>query len=163
MCLIASFHGLAFAKASGTRAVNIAFGVMYRSGYWIKKQVGHRLSKYLFLFLSMYARAAQITLNQHKRRFPMTPKIHMLAHSAYSLRSQSHIPGAQWVCNPLAESNQIQEDFIGRPSRLSRRVGVRQVHTSTMYRALILYMNGLRASDADPRSMDSFPDLFPGV
>lgn len=93
----------------------------------------------------------------------MTPKVHMLAHAAYSLRSQAQMPGVQWVCNPLSESNQIQEDFIGRPSRLSRRVGVRQVHTSTMYRVLILYMFGLRASDVDSRSMDSFPDQFPGL
>lgn len=87
----------------------------------------------------------------------MVPKIHMIAHCAQDLRSQSSL--GDWVHNPLSATNQIQEDFIGRPSRISRRVCIRSLHTSLIKRALIMYQDCLKSSDLDKRGMDGYPDV----
>ena len=41
-----------------------------------------------------------------------------------------------WAVNPLSEAAQMDEDFIGRPSRLSRRVSSRTVVRRTLERYL---------------------------
>ena len=42
----------------------------------------------------------------------------------------------EYVLNPLAWSCQMFEDYVGRPSRLSRRVNIRQLHSNTIDRVL---------------------------
>lgn len=115
------------------------------------------LGKLLFRFLGKYAQCAQITLEQHKRRFPLVPKVHMIAHSAHELLSQSD--RLAWAENPLSTTNQIQEDFIGRPSRISRRVSIRSIHKSLFLRSLIMYQESFQLADFDMRGMDGYPDL----
>lgn len=139
------------------KALNMAITIMYRSGYWVRQQHGKRLADLLFRFLASYATCADLTLRQGKRRYPMMPKCHMIAHCAFDLRTQSQ--HSQWVQNPLALTNQIQEDFIGRPARISRRVNIRSVHHSLLMRALIVYQESLVNSDKDARGMDGFSDL----
>ena len=81
----------------------------------------------------------------------------MIAHSAVDLQHQA--AKSDWVQNPLSLTNQMQEDFIGRPSRISRRVNIRSLHRSLIMRALIVYQHSLRNSDVDLRGMDGYSDL----
>ena len=60
--------------------------------------------------------------------------------------------------NPLVRTNQIQEDFFGRPSRLSRRVSTRGLPNSVMLRALTVYEESLKAAMRDSRGMDAYPN-----
>lgn len=131
--------------------------VMYRSGYWVRRDKAQKLSNLLFRFLGGYAKCAHLCLNQHKRRYSMVPKLHMIAHSAYDLYDQS--VRAEWAQNPIATTNQIQEDYIGRPSRLSRRVNLRSLHKSMMMRCLIVYHESLLQAAEDLRGMDGYPDV----
>ena len=130
---------------------------MYQSGFWIRSDQGKRLAGLMFQFLTLYSKCAAITLANSKRRFSIVPKLHMMAHSALDLSSQSN--KASWAVNPLAMTNQIQEDFIGRPSRISRRVNVRSIHKSLLLRSLIIYKESLVRADADKRGMDGYSDL----
>ena len=82
-------------------------------------------------------------------RFTLIPKIHMLHHQC--VRLQQECAKSLYCCNPLAESVQMQEDFIGRPSRLSRRVGIKLVHLRSIQRSLIAQEFALKASDEDDR------------
>eukprot|EP00435_Cladocopium_sp_Y103_P052125 s815_g16.t1 len=143
--------------AGATRALNVALAVMYGSGFWIRSDKGLRLADLLFRFLALYANCAHETLLQRKRRFSMVPKLHMIAHCAVELQRQAAT--GEWVQNPLSLTNQMQEDFIGRPSRISRRVSIRSIHRSLLMRALIVYQDSLRNSDVDPRGMDGYSDL----
>ena len=131
---------------------------MYQSGFWIRADKGLRLSRLIFSFLALYATCARVTLVQRKRRFSIIPKLHMMAHSAMNLQNQAST-GAGWVMNPMSQGNQIQEDFIGRPSRISRRVNIRSVHKSLLMRVLIMYHESLENSDVDSRGMDGYSDL----
>ena len=110
----------------------------------------------MFSFLGHYAVCANLTMGAGKRRFAMTPKHHMLAHDAHDLLDQSL--KFHWVENPLTRTNQVQEDFIGRPSRLSRRVSTRSLPNSVMMRALIIYEESLKAAARDSRGMDAYPN-----
>ena len=65
-----------------------------------------------------------------------------------------HAPAeAEWLRNPLSNSVQLQEDYVGKPSRLSRRVAVPQVHKRVMDRSLISSYQAILASDADERGL----------
>ena len=84
----------------------------------------------------------------------MTPKHHMIAHDAHGLLTQSaHF---DWAENPISRTNQMQEDYIGRPSRLSRRVSTRSLHGSVLLRSLIMYESALTQAIRDPRGMDAY-------
>ncbi|CAL1138372.1 unnamed protein product [Cladocopium goreaui] len=86
-------------------------GFLYGSGFWVPKEQGQNLASLFFKFLALYAQGAAITLAQGKRRFPMVPKVHMIAHAAHQLLTQTRL--GSWVENPLATTNQAQEDYIG--------------------------------------------------
>lgn len=60
-----------------------------------------------------------------------------------------------WTINPLAESVQQREDYIGRPSRLSRRVCPPKMHFRVCQRSLIAVMQALKAADGDKRGLFS--------
>ena len=127
---------------------------MYSSGFWIPSPDAKRLGKYLYLFLAKYAELASLTLRMRKQRFPMTPKIHMLAHAAHDLIKQSDV--SSWAINPAALTNSVQEDYIGRGARLSRRVNVRRMATNVLMRSLILYHQAFLRSDLDRRGLDGY-------
>ena len=82
-------------------------------------------------------------------RYALIPKLHMLHHSAMRMRQECE--KAAYCTNPLSESVQMQEDFIGRPSRISRRVGDRVLHLRVLQRSLIAHEAALKAADGDRR------------
>ena len=144
-------------EANGARHFNVALAMLYRSGYWIKRDKALGLGDMVFSFLGSYAQCAQMTLEQHKRRFAMIPKLHMIAHCAHEMKAQAAL--GFWIENPLVTTCQVQEDYIGRPARISRRVNIRSLHKSLIMRALIVYKQSLQKADSDDRGMDGYPDV----
>lgn len=142
------------AEAEATKAINIAMGFMYSSGFWIASADASRLASFINCFLAKYVKLAEATLRMRKRRFPVIPKIHMMAHAGQDLLQQA--AAASWAINPAAFTNQMQEDFIGRPSRTSRRVHPRSLATSVLSRCLISYQLALEQADRDTRGMDGY-------
>ena len=140
---------LSSAKARGTKAMNLFLKMLYREGFWIRREQGITLSNLHLMFLKCYQFAVSECLERGMNRFTLVPKIHMMHHCA--IRMKLECAAAQYCCNPLSESVQIQEDFIGRPSRLSRRVGIRLVHLRVLQRSLIAHQFALRSSDLDDR------------
>ena len=128
-------------KAGGTKIMNVLISVLYSEGYWIVDKQAMRLGKLLRKFLRKYQFCAWHTLQLKLNRFMLVPKAHMLSHCAEELIAQA--AKAKWVQNPLATSNQVQEDFIGRPSRLSRRVHAGLIHTRVMERSLLASFQNL--------------------
>ena len=56
-------------------------------------------------------------------------------HLVMTLAQQGRIKG--FALNPMILGNQMEEDFIGRPSRISRRVSPRLPATRSLQRYLI--------------------------
>ena len=129
----------------------MAMSFMYAGGFWILSHHGLQLSKLIMVFLQGYTKCAQCCLRQGFHRFGLMPKLHYIHHTANRLRKESALGG--WVKNPLSESVQMQEDFIGRPSRLSRRVDIRQLHLRVVERSLINVQQALENSDEDGRGL----------
>ena len=109
---------------------------LYRSGLFIKLDRARDISNSGLLFLRSYAICASMAFARGARRFCMVPKLHFFNHILLELRQQSESKTARWACNPLTYSVQLQEGFIGRPSRLSRRVSARKHAVRTLQRVL---------------------------
>ena len=132
--------------------MNIAMAFMYSQGFWIKALDAQRLAEWLMVFIQSYFRAAEITFAAGACRFPLQPKLHYMHHAAHDLLWGVR-RGKEYLINPLASSNQMQEDFVGKPSRLSRRVHVRLVSTRVIQRSLICSLQAIEASDLDHRGL----------
>ena len=141
-------------EAAGVTAMNRAIGGLYRSGYWVPRAKAVQIGKWMFSFLAHYSICANITLTKGLRRFSMLPKHHMIAHDAHGLLDQAS--RFEWCENPVSRTNQMQEDYIGRPSRLSRRVSTRSLHGSVLLRSLIMYEEALTKAFRDSRGLDAY-------
>lgn len=136
--------------------MNLAFSYLYSSGFWLQDWKGKRVSDCMFIFLGGYQRLAWLALRNGKNRYQMIPKLHYLVHIALEKRRQASV--SAWVQNCLCQSVQCQEDFVGRPSRVSRRVDIRRLHRNVVSRCLILANRALLQSDGDQRGMDAYGD-----
>lgn len=129
---------------------------MYHEGFFIRSSRAMKIGKHWLLFLQQYTLATSIVHSRGLNRFAVIPKLHMLHHGALRLireAQRAEEDGTIWTINPLAESVQLQEDWIGRPSRLSRRVSPRQIHLRVCQRSLISVMQFLKRADADQRGL----------
>ena len=84
-----------------------------------------------------YAYLARRCINENRRLFPLRPKVHYFGHVLWNLRlaiqaGQSHILNYPAMCN-----NEANEDFIGRVSRISRRVSAVLTTRRTIDRYLV--------------------------
>ena len=102
------------------RSINRVFTVLYEGGLWLTKQEAYEVGTLGRNWLRLYAELAQISFRSSKLRYPIVVKHHMLDHHFRDLvRSSKKF---QWTWNPLGDSVQMDEDFIGHTARLSRRV-----------------------------------------
>ena len=144
-------------EAGATGPMNLAFSSLYGSGFWLASWKGKRVAECFLCFLASYQRLAYLALNAGKNRFQMIPKLHYLHHIAIDMLRQSS--NGPWVMSCLATSVQQQEDFVGRPSRVSRRVDVRRLHRNVLCRSLILSKRAFDQADHDERGMDAYSSL----
>ena len=145
-------------KEKGTVAMNTAIAAMYHEGYFIRWPRARKIAKLWLLFLQQFSLAASLAHNLGRNRFAIVPKLHLLHHGALKLLRESERAeedSTVWCVNPLGESVQLQEDWIGRPSRMSRRVSARQVHLRVCQRTLISTMEFLKKADLDKRGLFS--------
>lgn len=117
-------------EAKAIKIMNAALSELYSRGFWLRSDHGKRLGKCFKSFLACYARCAHFCMLgyvNHKLRFTMIPKVHFMDHIATRMVEDS--AKALWIINPVAESVQMQEDYIGKHARLSRRVNPRLIHS----------------------------------
>lgn len=126
---------LAKARAT-TYRVNEMFSVLYRSGAFLSENEGRFVAEQGLKFLEVYYEFATIMFARGKQWcFPLYPKLHIWHHLQLGiLRS---IQECRVACNPNLWGCQMDEDTVGRASRLSRRVNVRRVSLRSLQRYLI--------------------------
>ena len=129
--------------------MNIFISSLYSEGFWIPSTKARELGMMLNRFLVLYGRCAAVALERRMDMFTLVPKGHMLDHHAFDLVRQADL--GDWVENPLSTANQQQEDYIGKPCRLSRRVHASKIHLRVLQRSLLATSVQLHVGgDLDP-------------
>ena len=101
-------------------SINSCLALMYDidSAWWTPKQA-KRIGNLGMDFLKLYARLAKLAFGEGRMLWVLQPKHHALHHIFLSMIIASD-KGPVLSC--ICFGTQADEDFIGRPSRLSRRV-----------------------------------------
>lgn len=112
---------------------NESFALMYSvDDVWLEASVAARAGKLGMDFLKLYCRAARIAYSRSQCLFVLVPKFHCLHHLFLTdLLMESR--KSPWVLHPLNWGTQMDEDNIGRTSRISRRV-----HPTTVVSRVLL-------------------------
>ena len=126
--------------------INKSMRGMYHHGVWLGQRDAQNIAMNGINFLRTYATLAWMAHEKKLSKFPMQPKFHYLNHTWLSLLTQSK---KRWSLNPIVYSCQMQEDYIGRPSRLSRRCNPRSVSTRVLQRSFAATRQCLRFLVAD--------------
>ncbi|CAE7264564.1 unnamed protein product [Symbiodinium sp. KB8] len=117
------------------QAINEFFRLLYSSDVWLAPEVSTRASQLLFRFLRRYQSGAEASFRESRTLFVLQPKLHPLQHIAVKLWQLGNANKA--AINPLVYATQVSEDFVGRQSRLSRRVAPQQVIRRVLERYLV--------------------------
>ena len=96
-------------------------------------------------FLRGYRRLSVSVLELKMRAFMLKPKTHALHHIGVTIRA-SLLEGHTAIFNPQIASVDVNEDFIGRVSRLSRRVNVRVCDLRVIQRVFLKTRSLMKAS-----------------
>ena len=134
-------------QAEAAVTINLCLGNLYREGLFIRSADAERIGKQGLLFLQLYAELAQMAFDRRLKRFPLVPKLHYLHHQFLELVLDSR--RAEWCLNIIMTGVQLEEDYIGRPSRLARRVSSRTTALRVIQRSFLAVRNALSEGIAD--------------
>lgn len=84
-------------------------------------------------FVETYGRLARYAFDNSKAFGALMPKGHVV----HRIFSDVFEAADEWVINPLVFAMQISEDFVGKKSRLARRVHATQVIKRVLERSLV--------------------------
>jgi len=127
--------GLLVKCREATFRVNSLFSTLYKAGAFLGESECAHVAEQGLRFLAVYAELALRMYRANRQfLFPLYPKLHIWHHLILTVkqsgeRNQSAINPAMYAC-------QIDEDLIGKASRLSRRVNIRKVASRTLERYL---------------------------
>ena len=116
--------------------LNGMFACFYQGGFFLDKAESLYAASCLLEFGGAYMKLAEAQFKvQRPYLFPLFPKLHSLNHCMVEMKRDVDAHG--YSQNPMATSCQMDEDAIGKLSRLSRRVSIRKAMIRTLSRYLI--------------------------
>ena len=113
-----------------------AFSIIHSHGLWLDRPCGKLLYTDLMITLRGYKALAKEALGLKICAFAFKPKFHGLHHVAYKVRLDL-LAGNQRILNPLCWMCEQDEDKVGKVSRLSRRISVRNQTSQILYRYML--------------------------
>ena len=118
------------AKLAGETAVlgDSWLKTLYNSETWMHPRQSHSAATFGLGFLRNYCLLAKMAWEQKQNLWVIQPKLHAMHHLAIYMFEGS-AKGIK-ILNSLSYSCQQDEDFIGRPARLARRVTAHPAHVS---------------------------------
>ena len=122
-------------KAEAVKAVNLCFRMLYRCDLWLSAEEANQIGAAGITYLSNYCKLAKGCHGDQLPYFPLHPKLHALCHCFRTILIDAGSHG--FALNPLSDSVQQDEDFVGRLARISRRVETRTIATRTIQRYLV--------------------------
>jgi hypothetical protein len=128
-------QGLLIQCRMATYRLNSMFGVLYRGGAFLTENEADFVSTQGLQFLNVYGSLAWAMFMAGRQwLFPLYPKLHIFHHIMLELKSQGR--NLKTCCNPMLWACQMDEDLVGKSSRLSRRVNIRKVSERALQRYL---------------------------
>lgn len=120
----------------GTLCLNALFECLYGADAFLTVEQSNLVTRNGLRFLEIYQSMAVSQYEVGRAyAFPLYPKLHGFHEILLTTRSDTLRTGTSM--NPLMWSCQIDEDVVGRASRLSRRVSIKQTMQRTLDRYLI--------------------------
>ena len=107
----------------------LGFQAIHGHGLWLPPSCRDEIYRFAKGFCHTYSRLAQIAMGRQLTLFGLVPKAHSLAHIYYELEKSWRNP---FSINPAVWDTSSSEDFVGRVSRQSRRVGYRNIVGNTI-------------------------------
>ena len=134
--LPADANGFLMKCRCATYRVNAMFGVLYRAGAFLDESECKFVSECGIQFLqTYYDLAVEMFRVARQYLFPLYPKLHMFQHLMLEVRHMGLT--CRRAVNPTMWGCQLDEDVVGRASRLSRRVSIRLVCQRALDRYLV--------------------------
>ena len=128
--------------ASACQAMSQFMHILLAGGLWLSQDEASSAAESGLYFLAAYGKLASLYFEQRACRYNLTPKLHCFHHVCMNLKVQSS--KARFCLNPIGECTFQDEDFVGRVSRLSRRVSPRMQCQRTIERYLTATRHELR-------------------
>ena len=119
-------------------------GVMHSHDLWLPLPCAKFMMLEGLKALRSYSYCAHVAMTLRFRLFCMRPKFHSWAHTVFDLK-QGVEAGHRWHLNPCIWNCEQSEDFIGRISRISRRVSARTSIKRTLQRYGLGFAKRLRS------------------
>ena len=132
------------------QAYRAIFRSIHGHNLWMDRVCARRLYVDLMRFLRGDQLLGSLCLQRRLRAFLLKPKNHSLAHLALHIREQLAM-GAPFILNIECYSCGQDEDFIGRVSRLSRKVSVR-TQGKRIFQRIFLKFSALRRRKAESKA-----------
>ena len=128
--------GLLQVCREGSYRMNAMFSTLFRADAFLTGQLSSFVSEQGLCFLRLYSDLARKQFEAGRQwLFPLYPKLHIFHHLMLRVLQQGRSFG--FATNPLMHSCQMDEDTVGRVSRISRRVNIRKVASRSLSRYLI--------------------------
>ena len=115
--------------------MNEAMRQLFYGGAWLRRSEAICIGALGLQALRGYKMLARESVRLGQPRFPIHSKWHMLCHTFLALSKAA----TTWVENPVCDSCQLDEGFVGFIARYSRRVSPKL----TIRRTLDLYLTRL--------------------
>ena len=118
-----------------TARANAFMKLLYRCGLWVRDGERDDLIRLGHAFLLSFRQCAQFAYDHSLNRWKLQTKFHYAGEIVFALEQAKHnnIP----CLNPLSASTQIDEDFVGRISFMSRATDSRTLHFRTIRKYLL--------------------------
>ena len=128
--------GLLLQFRQATYRMNAMFKTLYKAGAFLDANEGSFVAEQGLQFLQCYVTSAGTMFRRNKQfLFPLYPKLHIFHHQMLNIKFKCRDVG---LCeSPMLFSCQMDEDTVGRASRLSRRVSIRLVAYRSLQRYLV--------------------------
>ena len=104
--------------------INECLNLMYTNDLWLDKNTAKHIAGLGLDFCERYMECANESFQQGKALYIFMPKAHLCHHVFLELAETAQ--RCQWSLNPLSTAVQVDEDFVGKTCRLSRRVSPQQ-------------------------------------
>ena len=108
---------------------------LYESDVWIPSPTAIRLARLGERFLQLFMQLAFDAFQAKRALFVYMPKLHIICHCVEGMLADAR--NTDQVLNPLIFAVQVDEDYIGKCSRVSRRIGVGQTIVRALQRSLM--------------------------
>ena len=121
---VEGFHELLTCMHKTCEAMLQIFQIIHKHKLFLERHCANLLYVSIMRTLRGYKKLGLMALTMNMRAFILKPKNHALHHVALSIKKGLEA-GHPLILNPEAHACEMNEDMIGRVSRLSRRVGTR--------------------------------------